>query len=36
MSNEEKEFRKDLKNFLVLMGMMALAAFVVVKFILVK
>lgn len=36
MSNEEKEFRKDLKNFLVLMGMMALAAFIVVKFILVR
>jgi len=36
MSREEKEFRNDAKNFCVLMGMIVLAAIIVVNFILVK
>jgi len=36
MSREEKEFTNDAKNFCLLMGMIVLAAIIVVKFILVK
>ena len=36
MSREEKEFRKKKKNFCVFIGMIALSAFIVVNFILVK
>ena len=36
MSREEKQFRNDAKNFCVFIGMIALAAFIVVNFILVK
>jgi hypothetical protein len=36
MSREEKQFRNDAKNFCVFIGMIALSAFIVVNFILVK
>ena len=36
MSNQEKEFRNDAINFCVFIGMIALSAFIVVNFILVK
>jgi len=36
MSREEKEFTNDAKNFCVFIGMIVLAAIIVVKFILVK
>lgn len=36
MSREEKEFRNDAKNFCVFIGMIALSAFIVVNFILVR
>jgi len=36
MSNEEKEFRNDAKNFCLFIGMIALSALIVVNFILVK
>ena len=36
MSNQEKEFRNDAKNFCVFIGMIALSAFIVINFILVR
>jgi hypothetical protein len=36
MSREEKEFRNDAKNFCVFIGMIALSAFIVINFILVR
>jgi hypothetical protein len=36
MSNQEKEFRNDAKNFCIFIGMIALSAFIVINFILVR